>query len=40
VGSSPGHGRTVAPVRDRGEHEIAASSSSFDCIAEINQVPL
>jgi len=30
------HGRTVVPTIDRGEHETAASLSSFGCVAEIN----
>jgi len=38
--SSTDHGQTVIPATDRGEHEAAASSSAFDCVAKINQAPL
>ena len=40
AGSSPAYGRTVVPATDRAEHEIAASSSYFGYVAEIDQASL
>jgi len=36
VGSRLNHGRIAVPTTNRGEQETTASSSSFDCVAEIN----
>jgi len=40
AGSTLDHGRTVVPAMGCGEHETAASSSSFDFVTEINRAPL
>ena len=40
AGSSPDYSQTVALATNGGEPIAAASSSSFDYVAEINRTPL